>query len=41
MNGAQEAGTQQHASAKVVSSSPVKNPEAPAGKRPPPVQGFE
>jgi hypothetical protein len=41
MNGAQEAVTQQQASARVVSSSPVKNPEAPAGKRPPPVQGFE
>jgi hypothetical protein len=41
MNGAREAETQQQASTRVVSSSPVKNPEAPAGKRPPPVQGFE
>jgi hypothetical protein len=41
MSGTQEPGTQQQAAAKVVSSSPVKNLEAPAGKRPPPVQGFE
>jgi hypothetical protein len=41
MNATQEPGTRQQVAAKVVSSSPVKNPEAPAGKRPPPVQGFE
>jgi hypothetical protein len=41
MNGSQESGTRQQAAVKVVSSSPVKNSEAPAGKRPPPVQGFE
>jgi hypothetical protein len=41
MNGTQEPGTRQQVAAKVTSSSPVKNPEAPAGKRPPPVQGFE
>ena len=40
MSGTQEPGTQQQAAAKVI-SSPVKNPEAATGKRPPPVQGFE
>jgi hypothetical protein len=41
MSGTQEPGTQQQAAASVVSSSPVRNPDTPAGKRPPPVQGFE
>ena len=41
MSGTQEPGTQQQAADKVVSSSPVRNPDTPAEKRPPPVQGFE
>jgi hypothetical protein len=41
MSGTQEPGTQQQAAARVVSSSPVKNPEMPAANRTPTVEGFE
>jgi hypothetical protein len=41
MKANRESGTHQHTAARVVSSSPIKNFEAPGERRPPPVQGFE